>query len=88
MASRKAQHAPCAKIIEHDRLLNGNGEKGALEKVEEHEAALQSIKDLPAMVKDHEAFIQQLRGAKAAVVAILGSSLAGVFLQVYGLLKK
>ena len=88
MAPRKQKHEPCAKIIEHDRLLNGNGEKGALEKVEEHESALQTMKDIPAMVKDHEAFIQQLRGAKAAVVAILGSSLAGLFLQVYSMLKK
>jgi len=75
-------------IKTHDRLLNGNGEKGALEKVEEHEEALQSMKGLPAMVKEHEAFIQQLRGAKAAVVAILGSSLAGLLLQVYSMVKK
>lgn len=88
MAPRKPQHDPCAKIIEHDRLLNGNGEKGALEKVEEHEAALQAMKDLPTMVKDHEAFIQQLRGAKAAIVAILGSSLVGLALQLYNALGK
>jgi len=71
MAPRKPTHDPCAKIIEHDRLLNGNGEKGILEKVEEHEA-----------------FIQQLRGAKAAVVAILGSSLLGVILQSVARIKK
>jgi len=41
MAPRKPTHDPCAKIIEHDRLLNGNGEKGILQKVDEHEAFIQ-----------------------------------------------
>lgn len=41
MAPKKAKHEPCDKIKEHDRLLNGNGEKGALEKVDEHESFIQ-----------------------------------------------
>ncbi len=36
-----AKHPPCEKVQQHDRLLNGNGEKGVLQKVDEHEKFIQ-----------------------------------------------
>ena len=78
----------CSEVVQIGRLLNGNGEKGALEKVEEHEVFIQANKEIPVMVRDHEAFIQQLRGIKAAIVAILGTSVIGLIVSIVGLITR
>ncbi len=37
------KHLPCEKVKQIDRLLNGNGEKGVLQKVDEHETIIQQL---------------------------------------------
>jgi hypothetical protein len=39
MGARKKEL--CDEVVRIDRLLNGNGEKGALEKVDDHETFIQ-----------------------------------------------
>jgi hypothetical protein len=68
MSSKKKEL--CDEVVKIDRLLNGNGEKGMLQKVDE----LYS-------------FMDQLKGAKTMLTAILGTSLIGLLLAVYGLFK-
>jgi hypothetical protein len=81
------KHQPCEKIQQIDRLLNGNGEKGILEKVDAHETFITENKDVPPMVKDHETFIQQMRGIKIALVAIFGTSLIGAAAAIVSIIK-
>jgi hypothetical protein len=63
------KHQPCEKIQQIDRLLNGNGEKGVLEKVDDHETFIQQMRGIKiALVA---IFGTSLIGAAAAIVSII-----------------
>lgn len=74
MAPRKPKHEPCDKIKEHDRQLNGNGEKGVLEKVDEHEAFIQQWTGA----------FKMLRWILGSSVGALVISILGLILAVMG----
>jgi hypothetical protein len=77
----------CDEIVKVERLLNGNGEKGALEKIDEHEDFFRTCAGDHEKVEEHETFIQQLRGVKLALVAIFGTSLLGAIVAIISLTK-
>jgi hypothetical protein len=88
MAPVKKKSQQCDDIVKFGRLLNGNGEKGVLEKVDEHEAFIHECRAVPGQVAAHEIMLQQMVGSLKMLKAIFGTSIVAVIISIIGLLLK